>query len=372
METVRQTRPTAPLICRLLVVDDDLIYGRLLSGLLARVPGIQVVGTARDLAGAKARIAEGNVDVVSIDVVLGHESGLDLLEWVKAYHPSVTTLLITGGENERARNDGQGVLLGAAALVRKPAIDAPQQLASMLTDAIRHVMFHRRYVSRQAVDQRPVQRPQDLVHTRAEVVVVGASTGGPPVVTRLLRDLPKAFDTPIVIVQHMLADMLPTFAAQLGDASARPVALSRDGEVLEPGRVYLAIGNVHTQLRRVGSGLALAIVDAPQVHSVRPAVDPLFESAAAACGAAVLGVVLTGIGSDGALGSAAIHKAGGRVIVQDLDSSVVWGMPGAVCAVDAAVAAVNPDELASTVAKMARGGHPSHSTTLKIPKLRDA
>jgi len=196
-----------------------------------------------------------------------------------------------------------------------------------------------------------------------EVVVVGASTGGPPVVVDLLRGLGTAFAVPVVIVQHMHADHLAPFAALLTRQTGREVQVAVDGAPLEAGRTYLAGPTRHLVLRRLAGQLVLGLVDSPPEHGVLPAVDPLFLATAQACGRTALAVVCTGMGCDGAAGAVELRRRGATVLVQDRASSVVWGMPGATVAAGGADEEVPGDRLAARVLSLttnpaARGGRP--------------
>lgn len=168
-------------------------------------------------------------------------------------------------------------------------------------------------------------RPSSL----ARLIVIGASTGGPNAVAELLGRLPAGFHIPICIAQHMPAGFTRAFAARLDRSTAFEVRESEGGEPLRPGSVWIAPGDRHLEVALDGPRLVTRLSDAPPENSCRPAVDPLFRSAAA-LGPAALGVVLTGMGQDGLHGARALRAAGGQVLVQDQASSVVWGMPGAI------------------------------------------
>lgn len=191
-----------------------------------------------------------------------------------------------------------------------------------------------------------IRKPQLL---RREVLGIGCSTGGPPAVTALVRGLPASFRVPIVIVQHMAAAHIPYFVEGLKRQLERPVVLAAQGTPLEPGQVYIAAGDVHLGLNRDTDVLRLKLLDGPPEHNCRPAVDPFFRSLAATCGSSAIAVVLTGMGSDGALGGRALHDAGAPVLVQDAGTSVVWGMPGATYQSGAASAVLPLEQLAGEI-----------------------
>lgn len=162
-------------------------------------------------------------------------------------------------------------------------------------------------------------------------IVLGASTGGPQAMTTLLHDLaPALAQVPVVVVLHIPPDFVPPMCAEITRATGLPASVATDGDRLRPGHVYFAAGPLHCKVVRIGQDVVLAHSDLPPCHFCKPAVDVLFRSAADAFGSAALGVVLTGMGTDGLAGSEAIVAAGGTIVAQDEASSVVWGMPGAV------------------------------------------
>jgi two-component system chemotaxis response regulator CheB len=185
-----------------------------------------------------------------------------------------------------------------------------------------------------------------------ELVAIGSSTGGPAAAVQVLAGLSSDFPVPIVMVQHMLADHLAMFAESMGRQIRRPVTLVTERMPLLPGGIYLASGLGHIVVRRQAAGdLIVEVKKGPPEHNCLPAVDPLFRSVAEAVGAAAVAVVLTGMGTDGALGAMAIRGAGGVVLVQDEESSVVWGMPGATVAVGAADEVIALSEIAYRITR---------------------
>ena len=189
---------------------------------------------------------------------------------------------------------------------------------------------------------------------RREILAIGCSTGGPPAVGTLIASLPASFGLPICIVQHMSADHMPYFIENLGRRLSRPVLVAQHHLPLVPGHVYVAAGDQHMLLGRDegaarGAGLHLRLSKAPAEHNCRPSVDPFFRSVAAVCGVAAVGVVLTGMGSDGALGALAMRETGAPVLVQNAETSVVWGMPGATYHLGAACAVLPLEELSPEI-----------------------
>jgi two-component system chemotaxis response regulator CheB len=187
-----------------------------------------------------------------------------------------------------------------------------------------------------------------------ELVAVGSSTGGPAAIDEISRALPKSFPLPVVIVQHMPPAFVPDLAERINARSTLPFVVARHGDVVGPGRILLAPGDRHLTLRRDGATVTVELGDAPAVNGCRPSVDVLFKSVAQAYGSGALGVVLTGMGQDGLDGSQEIVDGGGRVIVQDEASSVIWGMPGRIARAGLADAVVPLREIGGELALRAR------------------
>lgn len=323
---------------RALVVDDDATYRRIIDQSLRRL-GLTEITMASELGLARSRLEREQIDVVTIDVVLRGESGLDLLKWLRANHPRVIAILVTSGSESQACSAVDGLLLGAAALIIKPSgPDAAATLDAALGEAIGTATKRPTTgsIPRISAVPHPPRAASELVPAPRELVAVGASTGGPPAVLQFLTSLPAAFATPILITQHMPVLHVVHFARLLHERSGRTVAVAEHGEQVVANRVYVAPGGAHLRVVRQAGRLTLLHDDGPEEHFCRPAVDPMFRSVAAACGAAAIGVVLTGMGSDGALGAVAMRERGAPVLVQDKATSVVWGMPGAVVARGAA------------------------------------
>jgi len=336
---------------RVLIVDDSAAYRQVLTRALERVDGLTVLGAVGTLALARARIERGDVDAITLDIALRGESGLDLLQWLRQNHPAVLVVLVSSGANGAG---AQALLLGAALVAKPSGPDAEQQLRSALE---RELTAGLRYGARQRNTQTIRSNPglaapmgRSLAGpARRELIAIGASTGGPPVLLKLLQSLPAAFEVPLVIVQHMPASHVGYFVELLAQQSGRNVLLAKHGALLEPSTTYVAGDAKHLRIARQRGRLVMQQDDGPAEHHCKPAVDPLFRSVAATCGAAVVGVITTGMGSDGALGALALRAAGAPVVVQDAASSVVWGMPGAAVAAHAVDAIVPGFALASTI-----------------------
>ncbi|HQS49159.1 MAG TPA: chemotaxis response regulator protein-glutamate methylesterase [Xanthobacteraceae bacterium] len=199
------------------------------------------------------------------------------------------------------------------------------------------------------------KRPYSM--SPVEIIAVGSSTGGPQALTRIFTDFGAAIaNVPVVIAQHMPPTFTAILAEHVGRAAARTAAEGVDGEVLKPGRIYIAPGGKHMLVAKSGNDTVIRLTDGPAVNFCKPAVDPLFDSVAAIYGSHVLAIVLTGMGSDGAKGAGMIADAGGSVIAQDEESSVVWGMPGATYAAGNASELISVSNIGAKVTRLLMGG----------------
>jgi two-component system chemotaxis response regulator CheB len=208
--------------------------------------------------------------------------------------------------------------------------------------------------------------PRTGPRRKPEVLVIGSSTGGPEALARLLPMLPATLPVPVLLVQHMPPVFTRQFAQRLDRLCALRVVEAADGSPLHPGTVHLAPGDHHLVVRPSGRGPHTGLTQAPPENFCRPAVDPLFRSAVAAYDGAVLGVVLTGKGSDGRLGAGAIRDAGGTVLTQDQATSVVWGMPGAVTQAGLADEVLPLDRVAEAIGRHLSGLTSVHTAAATV------
>lgn len=328
---------------KVLIVDDDAVYRRIVSLSLQRL-GVQMTEVASDIATARLKLEREHFDLVTIDVVLRGESGLELLSWVHQNRKKVATVLLTSGSQSQANKAVDALLLGASALIIKPSGEnASAQLDKSMGDVLAGVA--REKVISPAPP--PNRKSTRLDPAPREIVAIGASTGGPPVLLEYLSALPKDYATPILITQHMPELHVQHFADLLRQRSGRMVKIPLPGELLQPSHVYVAPGGKHLVVRRTAEGIKLLHYDGAAEHHCKPAVDPMFRAVAVVCGSRAIGIVMTGMGSDGAAGAFTLHEAGAPVMVQDRDSSVVWGMPGATVAKGIADLIAHPTELAN-------------------------
>jgi two-component system chemotaxis response regulator CheB len=334
-------------------VDDAVVVRRLLAGLLAEDPAIEVVGVAANGRIALAKLPLLDPDVVVLDVEMPELDGLATLAEIRRQRPRLPVIMFSSLTERGAAATLEALALGATDYVTKPAAAggpgaAMRQVRQELATKVK-VLSGRQ--ERPAGPPGPARTaPPSWRATRpgpVEVVAVGSSTGGPNALAELLSRLPRGFAVPMVVVQHMPPLFTRLLAERLAARCPLRVAEAVPGAVLEPGQVWIAPGDHHLVVRRAGALVELAVNQEPPENSCRPSVDALFRSVAAAYGPGGLGVVLTGMGRDGLRGSELLRAAGGCVLAQDRESSVVWGMPGFVTEAGLADAVLPVPQLAA-------------------------
>jgi two-component system chemotaxis response regulator CheB len=339
---------------RILVVDDSVVIRRLLSDTLSEDPALQVVGAASDGRIALAKIPLLKPDLITLDIEMPVMDGLETLAAVRKLYPKLPVIMFSTLTERGAAATLDALSLGASDYATKPSSTGSPEVAleRIRVDLIPKI---KSLCGRASLKLPPLHGTHPVLKVRArsnpriEIVAIGTSTGGPAALAEVLPRIPDDFPVPIVVVQHMPPIFTRQLAERLASRSAIPVEEGSAGAVLFPGQAWIAPGNFHMKVMRAGMGWRLHLDQSPPENSCRPAVDVLFRSVAVACGANVLGVVMTGMGSDGVLGAQVIRDAGGDVIIQDEASSIIWGMPGLVHASGLADAAYPLDRLAAEI-----------------------
>jgi two-component system chemotaxis response regulator CheB len=319
---------------RVLVVDDSLVMRSLLRMVLASDPAIELAGMAKDGVDALDAIDRLKPDLILLDIEMPRMNGLEVLAELRTRHITAKIIMCSTLTRRGARITLEALAQGATDYVTKPtaqngAADAVATLTRELLPRI-NALFR---VPQASNPRAGVSSPGDVLHRKQpEVVVVGVSTGGPAALQTMLAMLPANFPVPIAIVQHMPQLFTALLAERLNRECALTVREAASAMLPEPGTVSIARGDWHLEFARLpfGSGQMLHLSQAAPEHHCRPSVDTLFRSAAQAYGEDVIGIVLTGMGSDGFEGCKSIRRLGGRILVQDRATSTVWGMPGVV------------------------------------------
>lgn len=323
---------------RVFLVDDASVIRRLVTSALNRDPDLEVVGTAADGQMALARLAELQPDVVLLDLEMPVMDGLQTLVALRKTHPRLPVIMFSRHTQRGVEATVHALTLGADDYVPKPGdgIEVGPCIENLLIPKIK--MLARR-ASHLAETRTPTAEVPTSASARArsrprpqrvEMVVIGASTGGPNALAALFPSFPTDWSVPLVIVQHMPAEFTARLAERLTEKSRLRVREGVAGERVTATQAWVAPGGFHLLVQREGPAVRLALNQEPPVNSCRPSVDVLFRSAAETYGPGVLAVILTGMGHDGLRGCECIRAAGGQVLAQDEASSVVWSMPGAV------------------------------------------
>jgi two-component system chemotaxis response regulator CheB len=327
---------------KVLIIDDSALVRQMLTETINVHPGMRVVGTATDPVMARDKIKALNPDVLTLDVEMPKMDGLSFLEKLMRLRP-MPVVMVSSLTEQGAEITLRALELGAVDFVSKPKID----LANTLTDYAQEIVEKIRVAARSkvrsierngntslAVEEKlsadaviKKQAPNRLFKTTDKVIAIGASTGGTEAIKEVLMMMPA--DAPgIVITQHIPGAFSTAFARRMDSVSPMTVCEAQQGQQILAGHAYIAPGNQHLLVKRDGARYICQLNDGAPVNRHRPAVDVLFRSVAQNVGANAVGVILTGMGDDGARGMKEMHDAGAYTLAQDEQTSVVWGMPG--------------------------------------------
>jgi two-component system chemotaxis response regulator CheB len=323
---------------RVLVVDDSALVRRVLSEELSRFKDIEVVGTAMDPYVARERIVELEPDVLTLDIEMPKMDGLSFLSKLMKHHP-IPVVVVSSLAPENSETALRALRLGAVEVVPKPGSQyTVPDVGRHLVRAVRAAAAAQVTRSAPATPGAHDVQAADLaatINTTHKVIGIGASTGGTQAIEKLLSGLPP--NSPgIAVVQHMPAGFTASFSERLDQICPMAVREAKDGDRLVPGLALVAPGGHHLMVHRSGALYVARVKSGPPVNRHKPSVDVLFDSLARDVGSNALGVLLTGMGADGARGLLQMREAGAWTIAQDEASSVVWGMPRAAVELEAA------------------------------------
>ncbi|MDP1026022.1 chemotaxis protein CheB [Sphingomonas sp. KR1UV-12] len=331
---------------RVLIVDDSVVARTVIARVVESCGRFAIAGVVGTAQAALDFVADERVDLILLDIAMPGMDGLTALPDLLAIGHGARIIIVSTSAVRGASETVRALALGAADTVEKPAA------AHMSGEFARALIgsMDRLVAGRLPEPLAPVLRPvirQPVDAGAFDVVLIGASTGGIHALSIVLRDLPVTLSQPIVITQHLPAAFMPYFTAQLATITGRPCTIATDCMRLKPRHILVAPGDAHIRCVSTGEGAgAVRLTRERAPTGCLPAVDPMFASAAEAFGARTLAIVLSGMGKDGAEGARLIHEAGGCVVVQDEQSSVVWGMPGAVVGMGLADAVMPPEGIA--------------------------
>jgi two-component system, chemotaxis family, protein-glutamate methylesterase/glutaminase len=369
---------SSPPPLRVMIVDDAVVVRGLVSRWVEE-EGFQVVASLRTGRDAVNQIERANPDVVVLDVEMPELDGISALPLLLEKKRDLVVIMASAVTRRHAEISLRALALGAADYVPKPetnrGVTTSLEFRRELIEKIRHLGGRRKgqvspsargpagtpvgstrpAVERPGPGAGPIKlRPFSALLPR--VLLIGSSTGGPQALNTVVSRIAPIIDAvPVLITQHMPPMFTTILAEHLGRSAQRPAHEAVDGEPIRAGTIYVAPGGRHMRVLQHNGAAAIALDDGPLVHFCRPAVDPLFESAARIYGCGALAVILTGMGTDGALGAGDIAAAGGSVIAQDEATSVVWGMPGSAAHAGVCSAVLPLDEIAPKLLRIFAG-----------------
>ena len=346
-------------LIRVLVIDDSAFIRKVLTRMLSRSPFIEVVGGARDGLEALEMVERLKPDVVTLDLVMPVVDGLEFLRRQMSIRPIPVVVCSISHESGAAALEA--LELGAVEFVQKPTALATDRVFEIADEILAKVKAAASAAAIAKASARPngtssavlIEAAHGGSADRADIVVIGISTGGPQALRQVIPRFPADFPVPLAVVLHMPIGYTEMYAERLNGISHMRVVEAKDGEPIDAGTMYLAPAGRHLSFRRDGDGVVRAHLDVrPSDTLHRPSVDVLFRSVADVYGARVLGVIMTGMGSDGLVGATHIKAKGGRIVTEAESSCVVYGMPRAVVEASMSDRVATLSEMASTIMEM--------------------
>lgn len=363
---------------RVLIVDDTVTYRKLLSDIVNSLPDMEVIATASHGRIALAKMKQERPDIVLLDMVMPEMDGLETLKRIKEEYPDTGVIMVSGSSAPQAEDTLKALQLGAIDFISKPESRDFEANYKELTDKLRPLLglFMARYQVRK-IGRQPKQKERKheeritdvsppltfkcKVPSRISALLIGVSTGGPNALAEVIPKLPAELKVPVLIVQHMPPLFTASLAEQLAKKSFLPVVEAKDGEMVVPGKVFIAPGGRHMCLSlskgENGSNgqVFIQLSDTPPVNSCRPSVDVLFRSAAVCYPGKTLAVILTGMGEDGADGVRLLRRNGCYCLAQNEETCVVYGMPRAVVESGLADEVLPLNEIAERIKNLVAG-----------------
>lgn len=345
---------------KVLVVDDSPVARELIVHILNSDPKIQVIGTAQNGKEALEFLKTNKPDIISMDINMPVMDGFTATRHIMETDPIPVVIVTSAWDVKEQSTIFRTLEAGALTVLDKPrGIGHPdyEQQAKELATTIKlmseiKVMRRWKKTDKNAVLEKPAPKPK-IVDYNAEIrlIAVGASTGGPPVLQTILSRIPPNFPVPILIVQHISAGFLQGMVNWLAETTNHSIRIANDGEHVQPGQVYFAPDNIHIGVKSDGK---MFLHDGEPENCVRPSVSYLFRSIAQNYGAGAVGILLTGMGKDGARELKMMRDAKAFTIAQDEQSSVVYGMPGEAVKLDGAAYVLKPEEIAHAIQRIVK------------------
>ena len=363
---------------RVLVIDDSALIRKILTEVLSSSPDIEVVGAAADPLIAREMIKQLNPDVLTLDIEMPHMDGITFLSNLMRLRPTPVVMISTLTEHG-AEATLNALALGAVDFIAKPKVDVVNTLNEYAEEIISKVKVAAQakvgnIQSRAVKPKSPVasipetseKHSVDVILKAAptvkthisptnKIIALGASTGGTEAIKAVVKGFP-ADTPPILITQHLPAAFSESFVRHIDLATEMSACIPKHGQTIESGNIYLSPGDMHMLVIREGGKYIIHLSDGLPVNRHKPAVDVLFRSVSQCAGANAIGVLLTGMGADGAMGMKEMHDAGAKTVIQDEQSSVVWGMPGAAFKLGCADYVVSLEEVSNKVLSLVKLG----------------
>jgi two-component system, chemotaxis family, protein-glutamate methylesterase/glutaminase len=343
---------------KVLVVDDSFLMRRIISDIVNSDPHLEVVGRAKDGREALEKVAALNPDVVTLDINLPEKNGIDVLKEIMKTRPT-RVIMLSAYTRAGASATIRALELGAVDFIAKPSGEISLGLEKLRSEIIEKIKLAAnfdldKYLSVFTADGiRPAV--EEKIAGVKRLVIIGASTGGPKAILTIMKSIPVDIKAAFLIVQHMPKGFTLSFAERIAWETGIRAKEAEEGDAVESGRVFVAPAGSHLIFVRENGQVKVKLTQDPLVNFVRPSIDVSMISAVSIFGRDILGVILTGMGKDGLEGSRKIKEAGGKVYIQDEESSVVWGMPGSVSKAGLTDGIVPLSQIAEVIVKNIRG-----------------
>jgi len=342
---------------RMMVVDDSAFMRKIIGDAVSKISDIEIVGFARNGFDALEAIPRLNPDIITLDIEMPKMNGIEALKIIKKDYTKVQVIMLSSYSKAGSEVTMEALALGALDFIEKPKNSGELGLGELKTqleiklavaidlvegtDSLRRKNPPRSNLSLKA----------GFEGEKVKAIVLGASTGGPRVLFDIIKGLPGDLNIPVFIVQHMPKGFTKSFAERLNSECSLKVVEAMHEMIISPGVVYVAPGDYHMTIEKS----RILLDERSKIHGVRPAVDLLFETAARRYGKELLGVILTGMGKDGAAGMVSIKDAGGYNLAQDRESCVVYGMPGYAVSLGVVDEVLSPEKIIENIASIVRG-----------------
>jgi two-component system, chemotaxis family, protein-glutamate methylesterase/glutaminase len=336
-----------------MLVDDSIVARSIFARVLGKHDQIEVVCEAEDTESALAHLDDKDVDIILLDIEMPKRSGLEALPDIQAKANGARILVVSAFAEENGPAAIQALSLGACDTLAKPGRSGfSGRFSEILIDKVVRLGLSGRGRSDAAFAAKLAVEYQQIV--KPTCIAIGSSTGGIPPIYEIIRNLAPSLDCPIFITQHLPEAFMSFFARQLDGLTDRVVKVAEAGELVHNNHVYIAPGDAHLVCRRQGKGVVLDHQKHYSPSRYCPSVDAMLESLAQVYGPGGMAIILSGMGNDGAFGARCVADAGGSVLVQDMESSVVWGMPGSAAREGIATAILAPIQMTELLGRVAQ------------------